>query len=171
MTHDKATNSGFVLPPHVVTKGDIARLGNELERVDSELSTASVQAKAGVEVTATPRLSDSLKAFLDSNDYTIEDSLKRSELIKNLRDLKHEVPVVHMTFAADADTKSLQKLVEWLRKEVHPMAVIEAGLQPSLIAGVYMRTPNRVHDLSLRAALADRREYFIDEMEALRGKR
>jgi F0F1-type ATP synthase delta subunit len=52
---------------------------------------------------------------------------------------------------------------------VHKQAVIEVGLQPALIAGVYIRTPNHVQDLSLRAMLKGGRDILIKELEALRG--
>jgi F0F1-type ATP synthase delta subunit len=74
-----------------------------------------------------------------------------------------------MTFAVEADRESLMQLAQWVRETVHPQAVIAVGLQPGLIAGVYLRTPNHVHDLSLRAALDGGHEILVNDLEALRG--
>jgi F0F1-type ATP synthase delta subunit len=63
----------------------------------------------------------------------------------------------------------LQELIAWLRSSVHPQAVISVGLQPALVAGVYLRTPNHVHDLSMRAVLKKSRGLLTKELEALHG--
>lgn len=163
------TIAELVLPPNVVSKLDVARLVDEAERVDNELTTTTVRAKAGAETPAAPAMSGQLADFLEQNQLDVTDSHRRSELIKQLHKLKEQVPVVHATFAAKADNESLQQITAWLRKSAHPQAVIEVGLQPALVAGVYLRTPNRVHDFSLRAQLEKNRGTLIKEVEALRG--
>lgn len=159
----------FILPSNVVTKGDMARLVIDLERVDNEMTAADVRKKAGSKTVKRPVLSDELEAFLDENDLDLDESNERSVLIKKVRKLKNDVPVVHMTFATVADPASLQKLVEWFRDSVHPQIVIEAGLQPSLVGGVYVRTPNHVHDFSLKGILQGRRDLLATELRGLRG--
>jgi len=163
------TYTDFVLPPNVVTKIDVSHLVSELERIDDELTTASVRAQAGVNVQVTPTLSEQLNGFLVQNQIKLTTGPERSELIKQLRLLKESAPVVHMTFAVEADRESLQQLAQWLRASVHGQAIIAVGLQPALIAGVYLRTPNHVRDLSLRAMLDGGHDVIVGELEALRG--
>jgi F0F1-type ATP synthase delta subunit len=74
-----------------------------------------------------------------------------------------------MTFAVTADPESLQQLAQWARTTIDPHAVIAVGLQPGLVAGVYLRTPNHVHDFSLRAMLKSSRGKLVEELGALRG--
>jgi len=155
----------FVLPTSVVTKLDVSRLVNELEKVDNELTAAAVRKQDHVQ----PVMSQQLAEFLEQNKVSLDDD-DRGDLIKQVRLLKDNVPVIHMTFAVTADQESLQKLVQWLRAET-PQAVIAVGLQPGLVAGVYLRTPNHVHDLSLRNALDGRRDVLVKELETLRGER
>lgn len=159
----------FVLPPSVVSRVDMSRMVSDAERIDNELTTDAVRTKAGGANSVTPTLSEQLAAFLELNQLSLDDSHKRSELIKQLRLLKDEVPVIHMTFAVEADRESLGQLVSWLRQEIHKQAVIAVGLQPALVAGVYLRTPNHVHDLSLKAQLEGSRDLLIKELEAARG--
>lgn len=162
------TYTAFVLPPSVVTKRDVSRLVDEVERVDNSLTTSSVRAKTGIAEQINVVLSDVLKEFLIQNQLTLKSSRERTDLIKQLRQLKDTVPVIHMTFAVTADPESLQQLVAWLRTSIHRQAVISVGLQPALIAGVYLRTPNHVHDLSLRAMLEGSQGILIKELETLR---
>ena len=74
------------------------------------------------------------------------------------------------TFASEADRESLGQLALWLRTSVHPQAVIDVGLQPGLVAGVYLRTANRVFDLSLKGALKQGRGILASDLEALRAR-
>lgn len=168
---DAKAYTDFILPPSIVSRGDISRLVREAERVDNELTSASVRTKTGASNQEETVMAGFLKEFLDQNALAFSDSLERSRLIKQLRRLKDTVPVIHMTFAVTADQTSLRQLAEWLRTSVHPQAVIEVGLQPSLVAGVYLRTPNHVHDMSLRHAFDGRRGVLVKELEAFRGNR
>jgi len=160
------THDTFILPSSLVTRVDVSRLVSEVERVDNDLNAAMVRAKTGAPAQAIPVLSQQLADFLSQNQLDLNESRGRSELIKELRILKDQVPVIHMTFAVSADRESLQQLAQWLRTSIHPQALMSVGLQPALVAGVYMRTPNHVHDFSLRAVLAGKRESLVKELES-----
>lgn len=161
----------YILPSSVVSKVDVSRLVREMERIDRDMSAASVRAKVSGSEQVTPVLSEALRDFLMINTIQLATAKDRAVLITQLRTLKDTVPVLHMTFAVEADRNSLMQLTEWLRTSIHPQAVIHVGLQPGLVAGVYLRTPNRVHDLSLRAMLASSRSQLKQELGALRGPR
>lgn len=171
MTEQKAkTYADYILPPSVVSKVDLSRLIREIEWVDGELTSAAVRAKTGSQSLATPVLSGSLEDFLAHNKLTLDNSLERTQLIKQLRQLKDKVPILHMTFAVSADRESLQELSAWIRESIHPQALIAVGLQPALVAGVYLRTPNHIHDLSMRAALSNSHDLLVKELGALNGR-
>lgn len=163
---ERSTDS-FVLPSTVVTRGDVSHLVAELERLDSLFTAAAVRAKLNAVEETTPVMSTQLNDFLSQNDLKLEDAHDRSELITHLRQLKEKVPVIHMTFAVTVDLESRQKLAEWVRSSVHPQAVLEFGLQPSLVAGVYVRTTNHVLDLSLRGKLGEYHDQLVKQVEGL----
>jgi len=163
------TQDQLVLPATVVSKADVSRLAIELERVDSEMTAAAVRTKQGIVGQEGSAISDRLREFIEQNTVALEDSRTRTDTIKSLRSLKEKVPVIHMTFASVAEPESLQLLTRWLRTSIHPQAVLEVGLQPSLVAGVYLRTPNHVHDFSLRAVLESQRDLLVQDLESYRG--
>jgi hypothetical protein len=165
------TYADFILPPSVVTKLDVARLVSEFERVDNDLTSAAVHTKTGAAAPAQPTLSEQLTTFLVQNKFKLGTSQARNDVIKQMRLLKDAVPIVHMTFAVPADPESLQQLAQYLRTSIHPQAVIAVGLQPALIAGVYLRTPNHVHDYSLRGMLAASHGVLVKELETLRASK
>lgn len=166
------TYTDFKLPPSVVSKVDVSRLVHEVEMVDDALTSAGIRAKAGASEQVRPTVSEQLNDFLQLNNVTLDtNGQARAALIKQLRLLKDKAPILHMTFAVEADRDSLGQLVQYLRESIHPQAIVAIGLQPGLVAGVYLRTPNHVHDLSLRAALKGGRDVLTKELGALRGKR
>jgi len=163
------THEDFILPASLVSRVDVSHIVDEVERADNQMTAETI--RAGKDKTAAiPVLSQQLTDFLTQNELKLDDSKVRSELIKELRILKDKVPILHMTFAVNADPESLQQLAQWARANIDPHAVIEVGLQPGLVAGVYLRTPNHVHDFSLRGLLAGKHDVLVSELGVLRGK-
>ncbi len=159
----------FILPFSIVSKADVARLVSEFEQVDNELTTMSVRAKTVAQPYSQPVLSRQLTDFLNQNKIVLHNAQERNDLLHQLYLLKDNVSIIHLTFAVPADPQSLRYLAQWLRASIHPQAIISVGLQPSLVAGVYVRTPNHVHDLSVRARLAQQHGLLVKELGALRG--
>lgn len=162
------TTDTFVMPATVVTRVDLSRLVREAERVDNEYTAVSVREKIGAKGDVMPAMSEQLLEFLEKNKIEFGKSKERSRVVKQLRKLKDSAPTIHMTFAVEADIESLQRLATWVRESIHPQAIIDVGLQPGLIGGVYLRTENHVHDLSLRGKLQAGRSILVKELEALR---
>jgi hypothetical protein len=154
-------------PSALIGRSELARLLRELETLDNELESQRARShgeKVGYHM---PNMSRALDDFLTVNKIDVANDHARMEIRATLRKLKEHAPVVHMTFATDADPESLQQIVAWIRKELHPQALISVGLQPALIGGVYIRTPNHVHDLSLRSHMKDSRSVIVEALDAL----
>lgn len=154
------------LPASLVKRSDLARVVREVETVDSDIASQKVRGgpKAQIHI---PTMSQALSDFLDLNKLDIKDNQARMGLKEQLRALKDKAPIVHMTFATAADPASLEQLVTWLRANAHPQALLSIGLQPSLVGGVYLRTPNRAHDYSMRALMQDKRDIVVRQLEEL----
>ena len=170
MSEEVSLLHDLMLPASVVSKADVARLAAELERIDSDLSTNTVRAKVGASTFEVPPMSRQLADFVLENKLDVAAATTRTQLIKRVGAMKDTLPIVHMTFASEADRESLGQLALWLRTSVHPQAVIDVGLQPGLVAGVYLRTANRVFDLSLKGALKQGRGILASDLEALRAR-
>lgn len=159
------------LPRNVVSKLDVARLLAEFEQIDSQLDDAAIRQKVGATVSFESVMSEQLADFMSLNQLALSDSNLRDQVVTGLRTLKDEAPVVHMTFAAAVDQESLGQIIDWLRQSVHPQCLLIVGLQPNLVGGVYVRTPNHVHDLSLRGQLAKSRHLLVEAVEAVNAGR
>jgi len=167
MEKGKTATGEYVLPASLVGHADLARLIREVEAVDGELEAQKVRGTAAPRL---PVLSEGLSDFLEQNKLDIAEGRTLMELKERLRVLKDHAPVIHLTFATPADPEPLQELVAWLRAEIDPRTLVSVGLQPSLVGGVYMRTPNHVHDFTLKELLAGKREIILKELEELRGR-
>ena len=161
--------AGFVLPAALISRADLARLLLEVESIESQLESQKVRNRGKADASYhLPTMSQSLSDFLDVNKLDLADDQGRMLLTEQLRVLKDKAPTIHMTFSVGADPHSLGLLVDWLRKEVHPQALVSVGLQPALVGGAYVRTPNKVHDFSMRSLMQGKRNVMINELEKLR---
>ena len=167
--HDEHDYTAFKLPASVISRVDVSRLVREFEALDNALTSKAVREKANASELEMPAQTPQLTAFLDANPVVLENAKDREDYIKQLRLLKKNVHVMNMTFAVVADAESLQQLSAWIRDAIHPQIVLEAHLQPALVAGAYIRSQNHVFDFSVRNALKAKRGELKKELEALRG--
>lgn len=159
----------FAFPPSLIGHADVARLLRELETLDNDLGSQRARNRGTNAGYRLPNTSPALSDMLALNKIDIANDRARMDLRTQLRKLKDHAPVLHLTFAAETDPEALQQIVEWIRKELHPLALITVGLQPSLIGGVYVRTPNHVHDFSVRAHMQNGRGIIVRAIDALVG--
>lgn len=158
----------YALPATVVSRADMTRLVRELETVDNELEQQKARRQGSSGNYRLPGLSQALSDFLSANQLDIANDHVRMDVKTGLRKCKDHAPVMHMTFSTEVDPESMQYIAAWVRKELHPQALISVGLQPSLIAGVYVRTPNHVHDFSVRASMKDSRHLIVEALDKLK---
>ncbi len=157
----------YLFPAALIGRPDLARLIREVESVDNDLESQKVRSKAEETGCHMPTMSRGLSDFLELNKLDLKEDKMRMQLREQLRVIKDKAPVIHMTFAVDADPEFLQKLVSYMRAELHPHTLLSVGLQPAIVGGVYMRTPNQVHDFSLKTLLAGKRDIITHELEGL----
>ncbi len=150
------------LPTLVVGKVDIARLLRELESTDEYLAQAAVR-QPGTPMQL-PRSSRLLEELARENGLNLLQEADRARLLEFLRDIKENAPVIHMSFASDPSPAFTNKLVIWLRREIHPLILLQVGLQPSIAAGCIVRTPNKYFDLSLRQHLVRSRPLLLEKI-------
>ncbi len=160
----------YVLPSALITRADLARLVREIEDVDGDLGSQKARNHTAGEddhERRMPAISQTLHDLLELNKIDLMDDHVRTHLRKQLQKLKDKAPIIHLTFAVEADLPTLRQLAEHIRKEFHPQALLHVGLQPTLVGGVYMRTPNRAYDFSIRAKLAQNRNIIQQDIDQM----
>jgi F0F1-type ATP synthase delta subunit len=100
-----------------------------------------------------PRLTRALDQLAKDNNINLLEADERHRLAKALKMAYDQAPTLHISFATEASPKALEKLVVWIRANIHPQALIQVGLQPSIAAGCFLRTANKTFDMSLRATM------------------
>jgi hypothetical protein len=144
------------LPVMVIGLADLGRLIRELATIDEQLLQLSLrQPGSEVKLPKTTQLMDQLLKLNRLNLLQPED---RAWLKRALDAIRQHAPVMNVSFSVDPSTVVLEKLMIWLRREIHPFLLIGVGLQPNIAAGCIVRTTNKVFDFSLRQNFANKRD-------------
>jgi F0F1-type ATP synthase delta subunit len=58
------------------------------------------------------------------------------------------------------------QIVAWLRQNLHPTALVTVGLQPSIVGGCIVRTPDHFYDFSLRRQFKEQLPSLVEDIRA-----
>ncbi len=151
------------LPIVVATPSDVGRLLRELEAVDNHM----LQQSLGGKHAAPPKLSSLLDQTVTTNKLDITKAEDRTQLQSFLTAVKQHAPVLHMSFSADPTVLFMEKLIAYLRREMHPLIMVTIGLQPNLGAGCVVRSTNKYFDLSLRKDFQKSKQVLLDKLSEM----
>lgn len=153
------------LPLEVVGPIDLGRLIREVEAVDNYMLQQELRNEGGA--TQLPKLSHLLDKTVDVNHVDLRSPAERKELLKFVELIREQAPVLHMSFSADPSPLFTEKVLSWLRKEIHPLVLLTVGLQPNLGAGCIVRTTNKYFDFSLRQDLMRKSDILAASLREL----
>lgn len=155
---------GFSLPLEVISQADVTRMLRELNGLEDFF----VQAKGRQPGSALqpPKLSLLLERIARDNNYNLLNETDRQKLTAELNQIISSAPLLHISFAAEPSAKALEKILEWMRANIHQQALLRVGLQPNIAAGCVLRTPNKVFDMSMRSYLKQQQPYMVELINA-----
>lgn len=168
MVHKKeATDPQLNLPVLIFGVLEIRRLRRELESLEDYLQQAAIR-EPGKQAPL-PRVSRLLEAVATDNNLQLLQLQHRQQIKEFLDYVEHKAPNIHISFAIDPSSAFTAKIVTWLRANLHPHALLEVGLQPTIAAGCIVRTNNKVFDFSLRERFADATNLLMTSLQAAGG--
>ncbi|GAC1391576.1 MAG: hypothetical protein NVSMB46_04620 [Candidatus Saccharimonadales bacterium] len=160
---DHSPNGIMQIPVSVVSPVDVGRLVREVDVLDNFLVQAAIRSPgSSAKLPRTTRLMDEI---IHNNNLNVLHNDERQRLSEFLKSIKSEAPVLHISFSADPSPFFIQKLMTWLRQEIHPLVLLQVGLQPNIGAGCVMRTSNRYFDFSIRQKLNDSRPILLQKIK------
>lgn len=151
----------FVITSSIIGPTDVSRLLREVQHFADFMSQSQIRKSHEARF---PTPTHMLNELYEDNGLNLLQQEDRQKLIKALETLKKTAPVLHLSFAVDPSPQFMKRLIVWLRQEIHPYALVQVGLQPSLGAGCTLRTDNKYFDLSLRQRLRDRRDMLSQKL-------
>ena len=154
----------LVLPVQVVTPTDLGRLIREFESIDSELTQTDLRGQS--ESAKMPKTSKLMDQMLEQNKLDVLHADQRKLLGDFLKAVKAKAPILHMSFSQDPSVAFMDKLVTWLRREIHVQTLVTIGLQPNIGAGCIVRSTNKQFDLSLRQHFEKQKGLLADQLSA-----
>ena len=156
----------MTLPTLVFGMVEVRRILRELESLDEFLRGMAIRRETKFEM---PRVSRMLDALASENGRDLLKGAHRTELLQFLHYCIDNAPAVHISFAADPSAAFTAKIVGWLRANIHPLTLLQTGLQPTIAAGCVIRTANKVFDLSLRNQFAAQKHVLTDALHGSGG--
>lgn len=158
----------IVLPHQLISSVDLARLTRELVALDESLRQAELRTPG--QSTHLSRSSQTLEELAKANHVHLTDQAQRTQLIELLRAFEAHAPRIHMGLATEPTSAFTRKIVIWMRANIHPLVLLEVGLQPTIAAGCTIRTTNKMFDMSLRNHFAQNRELLIQKITEIGQK-
>lgn len=158
----------LTLPVQVASRVDVGRLLREVEALDNFLSQSAIR-EPGTPVKL-PKTSRLLDEFIMGNKLNALHAADRKRMRDFLANVRTKAPVLHMSFSADPSPSFIQKLMTWLRQEIHPMVLLQVGLQPNIGAGAVLRTTNKHFDFSLRQRFKKERDNLVARLDTIAEK-
>lgn len=153
----------LTLPTQATGRVDVGRLLHEAEQIDNFLKQAAIR-QPGTAVNM-PKASRLMDEFLVSNKLNLLQEPDRQRVLKFLAMVKAKAPVLHVSFGVDPSPIFTQKLITWLRAEIHPLVLMQVGLQPNIGAGCVVRSTNKYYDLSLRQHFKKQRPLLLAKLQ------
>jgi F0F1-type ATP synthase delta subunit len=147
------------LPIILASKQDITHVHRELSVFLDMVMQSILRMDKPVKY---PAISATLRALATENQVDLREEKACKDLLLALEKLKKEAPLLHVSFPTDPAPAILQKMVTWFRKEIDPSIVIQVGLQPTIAAGIVLRTEDHQYDFSLRRHLYKNRDKLIE---------
>jgi hypothetical protein len=153
------------LPPLVVGPVDVGRLTREIESINDAMMQLKLRQNGETAKNAKlPETSGLMDQVVEYNKLNLLHEADRNILLGFLKHIKAKAPIMHVSFSADPSAAFLEKIMVWLRREIHPYTLMTVGLQPNIGAGCVLRTTNKYFDLSLRQSFAEKRGLLIDKL-------
>ena len=134
----------LVLPPAIYSQA-------RLEAVISELEDYSLALHAQHQDFEPSQLLESLLTSSSAKG----DKKAVDDLIEDLKALQPKLEVVHLTLPSRPSFAQQQKLAEWFRTQIKADLLLSFHVDITLLAGLTVRTPNHLHDLSIGTKFAD----------------
>lgn len=153
------------LPLSVTSRVDVARMLRELNALEDYMTQMKIRQTG--QPMQLPRLSKSLEEVCTDNDLGLLDDEQRKALISQLNSVLGKGPTLHVSFAAEPSAAAVQKVLQWLRANIHPQVLLQVGLQPTIAAGCVVRSPNLFFDMSLRHHLKQQEQYLVELIEGV----
>jgi F0F1-type ATP synthase delta subunit len=153
----------LVLTVSVVGRVDLGRLVREVGALENYLEQEAIRKPE--ETAILPRLTRQLTHVAQINKLDLLKNDDVARLKKFLEDAKEHAPVMHMSFSAEPSPRFLDHLITWLRREIHPMVLVQVGLQPTIGAGCLVRTKNKYFDFSLRQRFTNERHKLLSLLQ------
>jgi hypothetical protein len=120
----------FILPFSVITVHDVNQLIRELDSIGDFF--INIKSRDKTAILNLPQTSRLLEDVIQYNKLNLSKAQDREWLKLILQSVRTQAPALHISFSRDPNRNFLEKIVANIRREIHPLAILEVGLQPGI---------------------------------------
>jgi F0F1-type ATP synthase delta subunit len=153
------------LPNSLISQADVTRLTRELNGLNDFFVSARTRV-AGTPMQA-PKITRLLDTLARENQVNLLKEDERARLLSGLNSVYEHAPSLHISFAVEPSPRALEKILVWMRQNIHTQTLLQVGLQPAIAAGCMLRTTNKVFDMSLRTNLKKQSGYLTELLKGV----
>lgn len=156
------------LPSSMMGINEVNQALREMDLVEDQAMQRRIyQAEINNSTAGVLSVSNSLSELAAINGLDLDDGAVRSRLKGVLGDIKKHAPVIHLGLASESTNAELKPIIDWMRSNLHPNTLLHVGLQPDIIGGCTIRTPNRYYDFSLKRHFETARVALLTKIKVL----
>lgn len=165
MTPEVTDKKEFALPLSILGAAELNRIYRELELLDDFLRQDTVRSPGQqLKMPSTTRVMDE---FCRTNEVNMLDEAEREAVKIFLKKMKKSAPVVHISFAVEASPAFITKILRWIRENIHPHALLQVGMTPSIVGGCIVRTTNQVFNFGLKQKFDEHKSLLQEQIRTL----
>lgn len=150
------------IPVILVSRQDLVKVHRELSNFIDAINQSALRHEKTIKY---PEISMELKDLSQLNQINLGNSTACSQLLSKLQSLIVSSPTIHVSFPSEPSKEVVDKLVTWFRKEINPHIFMIIGLQPTITAGIILRTTNKQFDFSLRSNLTKEEPTLVEAIK------
>ncbi|HUA13075.1 MAG TPA: hypothetical protein VL989_01070 [Candidatus Sulfotelmatobacter sp.] len=152
----------LTLPPTITGYIDVSRMLRDISLIDDQLLQLKLRQPGAT--TQMPKTTYFIDKMVNANNLNLLHEDDRTNLKIFLAEIKEHSPILHMSFSSEPSPAFLEKLMTWLRKEIHPQLLLTVGLQPTIGVGCVLRTTNRYFDFSLAQDFVKKKNILLQRI-------
>lgn len=150
------------IPSILVSRQDLVKVHRELSSFVDTVNQSQLRHEKTIKY---PEISEELKDLAVINQINLGNDASCKKLLAQLQELINSSSTLHVSFPSEPSKEVIDRLITWFREEINPHIFLIIGLQPSITAGIILRTTNKQFDFSLRSNLTKKEATLVEAIK------
>lgn len=133
----------------IVTKSDLTEFIFQLEEANGALYKTKETPEKALGLALVHENKEAIIAFAEAEGRSITDPAEMQKVLQEVKEIMLNLPVIELKIAFNPAEQLVLRLVEWVRQNISPDAILELKVDRNLIGGAQISYNGRYHDYSV----------------------